>query len=208
MIIGISGKSQSGKDLIGKICWNNLYSWQIKKFANSVNVCYEAITGINFHQLNPVDKELHRDKFRDFANKTKEVFGDDVWINALFSNYNDTERNQYILDGSDGIKFKQIGHSPESNWIITDTRFLNEAKAIKDRGGILIRVNRLAVDLNKIAILKTRRKSIAPIPYTPEHESETALDSYEHFDYVLNNNSTIDELIEQVKQILIKENLI
>jgi guanylate kinase len=40
------------------------------------------------------------------------------------------------------------------------------------------------------------------------HESEIALEGYNEFDYTINNNGTIDELIEQVKQILIKENLI
>jgi len=40
-----------------------------------------------------------------------------------------------------------------------------------------------------------------------EHESETALDFYK-FDYVIDNNSTIEYLIEQIKLILIKEKII
>ena len=41
----------------------------------------------------------------------------------------------------------------------------------------------------------------------PEHISETALDDAK-FDYVIENNGTIEELIEQVKKILIKEKII
>ena len=41
----------------------------------------------------------------------------------------------------------------------------------------------------------------------PEHISETALDNAE-FDYVIDNNGTIEELIKQVKKILIKEKII
>ena len=42
---------------------------------------------------------------------------------------------------------------------------------------------------------------------TIQHPSETALDDYQ-FDYVIDNNGTIEELIEKVKVILIKEKLI
>lgn len=40
-----------------------------------------------------------------------------------------------------------------------------------------------------------------------QHESETALDNAE-FDYTINNDGTIEELIEKVKEILIKEKII
>ena len=44
--------------------------------------------------------------------------------------------------------------------------------------------------------------------YNDFHESETALDNYEGFDYVIDNNSDIQSLIEHVKTILIKEKII
>ena len=75
------------------------------------------------------------------------------------------------------------------NWIITDMRFLNEMEAVKKRGGITIRVNRNLEESKD------------------QHESETELDNVE-FDYIINNNGTIEELIEKVKEILIKEKLI
>lgn len=75
-------------------------------------------------------------------------------------------------------------------WIITDVRFPNELQAIKDRNGIVIRVNRN----------NSLFKSVI-------HESETALDNYE-FDYIIDNNGTIEDLIIKVKEILIKENII
>lgn len=76
------------------------------------------------------------------------------------------------------------------NWIITDTRFPNEADAVKSRGGINIRLQRNSdLDNNDI------------------HVSETALDFYK-FDYVVDNNGTIEDLIIKVKEILIKEQII
>ena len=80
-------------------------------------------------------------------------------------------------------------------WIFTDVRFPNELEAIKKRKGITIRVNR--------GLVERTGKMIQG----PEHISETALDDAK-FDYVIENNGTIEELIEQVKKILIKEKII
>ena len=84
------------------------------------------------------------------------------------------------------------------NWIITDMRFPNELKAVKDRGGITIRVNRPV--LNETSYEKAYRE-------THEHESENSLDSAT-FDFVINNDKDLNILIEKVKEILIKEKII
>ena len=74
--------------------------------------------------------------------------------------------------------------------IITDVRFPNELQAIKDRDGIVIRVNRN----------NSLFKSVI-------HESETILDNAT-FDYIVDNNSDIQSLIEKIKIILEKENIL
>jgi hypothetical protein len=65
------------------------------------------------------------------------------------------------------------------DWIITDVRFPNEVKAIEDRGGIVIRVNRDSIKSND------------------EHPSETALDHYP-FKYLIRNNYDLPLLEGQV----------
>ena len=81
-------------------------------------------------------------------------------------------------------------------WIISDTRFPNEIESVKKHNGLTIRINRDSV-------LRTGK-----LFDTDNHESETALDDYQGFDYVIDNNGTIEELKEVVKDILIKEHLI
>ena len=81
------------------------------------------------------------------------------------------------------------------NWIITDMRFPNELEAIKKHNGITIRINR--------GLIERTGKMIQE----PEHISETALDNAE-FDYVIENDGTIGDLIEKVREILINENII
>lgn len=75
------------------------------------------------------------------------------------------------------------------SWCITDMRFPNEVKAIKEKDGIVIRINRES-------------------DYNSNHSSEVALDDYEDFDYTIDNNNCIDCLIEKVKEILKHEKII
>ena len=81
------------------------------------------------------------------------------------------------------------------NWIITDVRFPNELEVIKKHNGITIRINRGLVERTGKMIQE------------PEHISEKVLDKAE-FDYVIENNGTSEELIEKIKEILIKEEII
>lgn len=118
---------------------------------------------------------------------------EDVWVNALMNKYkpkNCSGVTHCALAGKPEISCNLCPEYP--NWIITDVRFPNEVKAIKDKGGISIRVNREDI---------TGQGKLNP------HTSETALDNYE-FDYVIDNFSTMEQLKEKVKTILIKEQLL
>ena len=81
--------------------------------------------------------------------------------------------------------------------IITDMRFPNELKAVEDKGGITIRVNR-ETQADRFAKIDTDKFHEYP---RQEHESETALDNAE-FDYVIQNDGTLLELINKVREIL------
>lgn len=72
----------------------------------------------------------------------------------------------------------------KKGFIITDMRFPNELKAVKDRGGITIRVER-------------------PGLVESNHLSETSLDSAT-FDFIINNDGSIDDLLLSIKKILKK----
>lgn len=120
-----------------------------------------------------------------------------VWVNSLMNEY------RPYVEAPEGL----IPDDWESKWIITDLRFPNELKAVKDRGGISIRVKRPKPEIktgnNTIDFVLNKTKDFGEI----EHPSETALDNA-IFDYEINNDSNIEELIEKVRVILIKEKLI
>jgi hypothetical protein len=64
------------------------------------------------------------------------------------------------------------------NIVCTDVRFQNEADLIKKLGGILIRINR-------------------PLLHTDNHESEQL--NIQNYDYEIENNSTLENFIIQIK---------
>lgn len=76
----------------------------------------------------------------------------------------------------------------KSNWILTDTRFTNEANGIYQRGGIVLRVERPETDVKD-------RSSL--------HESESALDLFQ-FTGVLKNTKDIPYLLAQVGDYIYK----
>jgi hypothetical protein len=195
-IIGVSGKIGSGKDLIGTIIQEeSSKGWEIKKFADSLKDMVCVLLKCTRDQLEdrvfketPLGEEWSKIQTTPVEyctilnNSIKEpltprkilqllatecgrnIIHKDIWVNSLFSDYID------------------------QHWIITDVRFLNEAKSIKNRGGILIRVNR-NVEQNL-------------------HISETILDDYTGFDYVIDNNKTKHDLQKEVIKCLTIENLI
>jgi len=69
------------------------------------------------------------------------------------------------------------------DFVITDVRYKNEADLLKKEGAVLIRIEREGIELF-------------------DHESETQLDDYEDFDYMISNSSSIADLEERVTIIL------
>lgn len=102
-----------------------------------------------------------------------------IHVNMLFSNY--VSRGQSD-NGADIYPY----------WLIPDLRFPNEAEAIKKRGGLLVRVNKL------------QDSAVLPSP----HPSEIGLDNYKEFDYTIDNNGSIIELKDKVLEIMLKEGML
>lgn len=179
MVISISGKIGSGKDTVAKIIQelaphNN---WQIKKFAGKLKQIATLLSGIDLS--NWEDQEFKKTDmpgnwgmtYREFLQRIgtdalRNGLHENVWVNSLFSEL-----------------------TPTSNWIITDTRFVNEIEAVEKCNGLKILVTR-------------------PNTYSSNHPSETSLDHYTNWDYVIQNNSDLESLTSVVKEILVKEKLL
>lgn len=132
----------------------------------------------------------------------REIIHPNIWINALFADYNTGYMDSEEAWCEDGYYNKKVWVDTTPNWIITDVRFPNEAKAIKDRGGIIVRVERdwFTQKAGKYTISHMR----GPLTHDTNqlnHPSETALDNWE-FDYIVGNNKSIEELVTKVENLI------
>lgn len=105
----------------------------------------------------------------------RQVIHPEIWVNALFADY----ETNYLNTPTEKVRG---GYMEVSKWIITDVRFPNEVKAIEDRGGMIIRIERPGIELGT-------------------HASETALDDHV-FKHTIINDGTIEDLVQKVKHVL------
>ncbi|MCF8445339.1 MAG: hypothetical protein K9G29_10055 [Crocinitomicaceae bacterium] len=202
-IILISGKLQSGKNSFADICMDFL--------KNNANVSFDFFA----KEL----KERCKEDFSDlivFINKLCETFPPDIkkllytedenW----FENKNQLTRILLQIYGTQIFRNRvdqdywakqvvdNIKKSTSDIIFITDVRYPSEIKALSqfnsDYNIITIRINR---ELDREASFN-------------QHESETALDDYEQYDHVFNNDGTYEELQDYAvnfsKQILFQIN--
>lgn len=185
-------------------------NWEIKKFAGKLKQIASILTGATLEQLEDQDfkKQYMGESWRKLTGAMSEqglgelmtyrellqklgteamrnVLHENVWVNALMADY----KGIYKGLPSEYTPGKNLTYP---NWVITDMRFPNEMDVVKAKGGITIRVNR------------TNRWNK---PQDIEHASETALDNHK-FDYVIDNDGTISDLIDKVKNILTLNNII
>jgi hypothetical protein len=179
---------------------SNKEFWQIKKFADPLKEIVCILTGCSRDQL---EDRKFKDSYlpkewdsKDIYSVTKftyrgflqylgtDLFRDQIhenaWVNSLMNGY---KPNSNFLNFSDCLfdqhELLSLTHYP--NWIITDVRFPNEAEAITDRGGVVIK------------ILRDCAKS--------SHKSETSLKDYSFY-RTIDNYGSIDDLIYSVDFIL------
>jgi hypothetical protein len=209
MILGITGKMQAGKDTVANYALNILNEyytnsvfnekmfyeqWQIRRFADKVKKIASLLTGIPQGKFEDGDfKNTYISTEWDFMDKRMtgreflQKLGTDAirnhlhpntWVNALMSDY-----HKFDSKFDDG--HISNGGNLESNWIISDMRFENEYEAIRQKGGITVRVVR-----------PSYRGNIGAT-----HISETALD-HKEVDYVIWNVGDLHELKIETNKML------
>lgn len=221
-LIGISGKLGSGKDTVGEIIqyltgvdadgkftkglnWSYSSNFEIKKFAGKLKMVGALLSGADVKDFEDQDFKKHNMSpewgmtYREFLQKLgteamRDGLHTNVWVNALFADYKGRVKEWDEFGNDLLVEYP--------NWVITDMRFPNELEAVVVRGGFTIRVVRPKPRemflMNATTIIDTR---------IPEHPSETALDDA-RFDYVIDNDGTLDELVQKVKDILIEEGIL
>jgi hypothetical protein len=206
MILGVCGFIGSGKDTIADYL-TNFHGFRRESFANSLKDAVAQVFGWDRTMLEGRTKQAREWREQvdpwwaerlNMPNLTprwvlqywgtevcRRGFHDDIWIASL---------ENKLRNSTDDV-------------VISDCRFPNEIKSIKDAGGIVVRVIRgpepewydAAISFNKgdrgnmnWALSRSKIEQLGI------HASETAWVGTK-FDAVLDNNGDIDDLFKQVK---------
>lgn len=185
MIIGIAGLKGSGKNTVAEIVKKNFSdSWHITEWSFAEDLKKSAA-----HSLGQFDKEI------EFCNGLKEKgseisvkLGSGMWGSISgreFLQFYGTEAHRDIFGQGFWVEnlFEKIGTAEnveDYGWkwrldLITDTRFENEAEAVRNAGGWNVRVNRPSVESGDT------------------HASEKPLED-KWIDYELDNSGSLQQL--------------
>jgi len=203
MIIGVCGFIGSGKDTIADYL-TNFHGFRRESFANSLKDAVAQVFGWDRTMLEGRTKMAREWREQvdpwwserlNMPNLTprwvlqywgtevcRKAFHDDIWIASL---------ENKLRNSKDDI-------------VISDCRFPNEIKSIKDAGGIVIRVVRGAEpDWYQVAEYANQGLEMfqEKLKTLGIHASETAWVGTK-FDYTLDNNETIDDLYTQVQSVI------
>lgn len=173
-IIGLNGVARSGKDTVADIL-HDLYGYQKASFSDMLNRALIALNPQVSHDLTlrryaEWEEELGYEGAKEIpeirrllqamgTEVGRDLLGANIWVDALFKNL------------------------PNTLTVITNVRFPNEYTAVKERGGVVWRVD---------------RPGFEP---ALDHISDRALDAYS-FDSRIYNDGTVRDLADKVMRLL------
>ena len=186
-LVGLSGYARSGKDsaadALVELGWKRIafadklreVLYQLNPIAGVIE-SYDEHLGVSIRQprvrsiidrygWNGYKETQYGPEIRGLLQRLgteagRQTLWDSIWVDAAFAN----------LD-------------QDGKYVVTDCRFPNEAAAIRECGGRIVRIS---------------RKGVGP---ANAHPSETSLDDYD-FDEYLTNDGTLEEFQELVKKVI------
>lgn len=184
MIIGISGKAGAGKDTAAKML-EVLYANPNISYEDFANRKYKNFVDIQIVHFADTLKETAQVLFRIGEWETNTQEGKKTTINWIGKTVRELLQGigQGLRDAIDfdiWVKILFANTKGWSNYIIADVRYPNEIKAIKERNGILLRIDREGAGAGN-------------------HSSEIALDDYKEWDVHIKNNGSIEDLFEAMR---------
>lgn len=188
-VVGISGKSQNGKDTIADYLVR-YYGFKKVAFADPLKDALAAMLGINRALLDsqegkasvdPITGQTYRVLLQALGTMMRQEFGKHVEM--ITGVYPQMARDEMFWVQLFADKYKDIG---DERLVTTDIRYPNEADAVRKIGGFIIRHD---------------RRDWVPDPEINAHSSEYALDDYLRFDWK-GSTSTVRDMLSWTDDIM------
>lgn len=195
MLLALSGYARSGKDTIAdRLC--DVYGWERLAFADLLRECAKALNPIvgrskvllpdfaageeAWTYVDGEDLITYQEALEEYGyDRSKELFPEFRGVLQRLG----TDVGRRLLDDDLWVKATLAKCEDGKNYVFTDTRFPNEARAVIAKGGKVARVN---------------RPGVGPVN---DHPSETSLDDWP-FDVVVPNDGTLKDLNEWIDRFL------
>lgn len=203
MIIGISGKAQSGKDVVGSYITSKVNGKPLK-FADRLKDMVCILLGCDRVQLEnetfkatPLGEEWWYYKSRHgtlipYTDSNRKNTEDLVKLTPrMLLQKLGTECGRQIIHPNIWINTLLRDVDTSKINVITDVRFLNEITALRS--------------VDETIMIRIQRDSIKQTNHASETELDNVVDS---FNYVIDNNGTIQELYKKIDSILKDNHLI
>lgn len=189
MLIAFLGRKRSGKDTVADFLIQNK-GFQKYVFADPLKKGLKSF-------FNLTDEQLYDEKLKEEIDprwgvsprKLLQIVGTDIFqhsINQFIPELKGEPRNHWVNLFKEWY-LTELAKNPEIKVVIADARFIHEVKAIKELGGIVIKINRtIGENINN-----------------DTHLSEMEIDSIpdDMIDHIINNDDTLDELYLKINQI-------
>ncbi len=189
MLIAFLGKKRSGKDTVADFLIKNK-GFQKYVFADPLKKGLKAFFNLTDEQLYDEKlKETIDERWGVSPRRLLQVIGTDIFqhsINQFIPELKGEPRNHWVNLFKEWY-MKEKEKNPNLKIVIADARFIHEIKAIKELGGVVIKINRtVGNNINN-----------------DMHLSETEIDSIpdDMIDDTIINDDTLEKLYEKVNQI-------
>lgn len=192
MLIGVSGRARSGKNVFAEMLAEELYkrtgeAYVMIAYADELKNMAQREFDLSWEQLWGDEKEREDKRYKktlpcdlniaaDFCNGKRSL--PQYWTaREIMQSYGSFYRS---INYNFWVKklFKIVDEKEYKNVIITDVRYPNEVNPIVKRNGYHVRINRPTAD--KI--------------HGTTHASETSLDTPYKVDFMVMNTGTLDDL--------------
>lgn len=193
LIVGICGKKRHGKDSIGKILARH-HGFTTTAFADplklvamdlfwlSYDQCYGG-PGIDREEDDPRWGISPRHIMQQVGTEVGRNCHPEVWVRNTIKLIEDAwDGEEVLLNNTDAREFEKVVFAEHTadKWAVTDVRFPNEARGIREAGGIVVKVVRPSLGESGDI-----------------HASETSVDQVEE-DHLIINDGTWEELTAKV----------